>query len=261
MGLPGGPMHTRHLLTLIAFGSVVALAACSSTEADKFASSDAFCTAKAEAECNGLAKKCGASTDACSKARVSACNSAGAAAANQGRSYRANAAQECIDSINATYKNGGNDVTPKAETETTKVCERVFSGSKKDNDACANTFECEGALICDKGLCVKEEKVSVKSQCNNAGQVCETGVAFCQPAGATKLCVEANKLDAPCRADSPCIEMLRCVSLRCTAKVTAGNPCDNDGECATEAPYCDATAKKCRPKYESTSAACKLYGL
>ena len=254
-------MKTRNILTLIAFGGAVALVACSSTEEDKFASSDAFCKAKSDAECNGLAKKCGASLDACSKARVSTCNNAAAAAANQGRSYRSNAAQDCIDSINSTYKNNGNDVTPKGEVETTTVCERVFSGSKKASDACANTFECEGSLICDKGVCIKEEKVNVGAQCNNAGQVCETGVAYCQPRGAAKFCVESNKLNEACKADAPCIDSLRCVTDRCVAKVTAGNPCDNDGECATEAPYCDATAKKCRPKYESTSAACKLYGL
>ena len=253
-------MNTRNLLTLIAFGGITALVACSSTEVEKFGSSDSFCNAKAEAECTGLAKKCGASADACSKKRLSTCNGGASLAANQGRSYQANGAQGCIDSINSTYKNGGNDVTPESELETTKVCERVFSGSKKESAPCANTFECEAALTCDKGVCIKEEKVPLKGQCNNAGAICTTG-AYCQQQGATKFCVEKNKLDEACKEDAPCIETLRCVTNRCVPRVTAGNPCDNDNECAPEAPYCDAATKKCRPKYESTSAACKEYGL
>jgi hypothetical protein len=254
-------MKIRTIATLITFGSVAALAACSSSETDKFASSDSFCSAKAEAECNGLAKKCGAENDACKTERTGICNTGAATAANQGRSYRANAAQDCIDSINGTYKNGGNDVTPEAEAETGEVCDRVFSGSKQESDTCQNTYECEGALICDKGVCIKEEKVATKGQCNNAGQTCETG-AYCAQQGATKFCLEKKKLDEACNdPDTPCIESLRCLTGRCVAKVTAGNPCANDGECSSAAPYCDTTANKCRPKYESTSPACQPYGL
>lgn len=253
-------MNTRNLLSLLSLGGVVALVACSSTTPDKFASSDSFCSAKAEAECNGLAQKCGASIDACTKKQNSLCNSASAAAAGQGRSYRANAAQDCIDSVNNTYRNKGNDVTAAAEADTTKVCERVFSGAKGESDPCANTYECQGALICDKGVCIKEDKVSLKGQCNNAGQTCETNTYCAQ--GTARFCVASGKLDEACTLPaSPCIDTLRCVSNRCTPRVTAGNPCDNDGECVAEAPYCDAATKKCRPKYESTSAACKDFGL
>ena len=257
---PEDRMNSRDLLTLIVSGGVVALVACSSAEVEKFGSTDAFCRAKGDAECNGLAQKCGAELDACMRKRVSTCNSAAVLTANQGRSYRPNAAQDCIDSIGGTYKNKGNDVTQEAEAETARVCERVFSGSKKESDACASSFECEGALICDKGVCIGEEKVGLKGQCNNAGQVCQTG-SYCQQQAATKFCVEKHALDEPCKEDAPCLETLRCVTLRCVARVTAGNPCDNDGECGAAAPYCDVTTKKCRPKYESTSAACKDYGL
>jgi hypothetical protein len=253
-------MNIPHLLSLLSLGGVVVLVACSSTETDKFASSDSFCTAKAEAECNGLAKKCGATVEACKTKRASTCNTGGATAAGQGRSYRANSAQDCIDSVNSTYKNNANDVTVDNEAETSKVCERVFSGAKAESEQCTNTFECQGALICDKGVCIKEEKVALKGQCNNAGQICEKST-YCQQQGATKFCNPSNKLDEACKVDAPCIDTLRCVSNRCVAKVTGGNPCDNDGECAAEAPYCDAVAKKCRPKYESTSAACKDFGL
>ena len=254
-------MNTRNILTLIAFGSVVALAACSSTEDDKFGSTDTFCASRSEAYCNGLAKKCAADADTCKRTQAGKCKTSAATASSQSRTYHSNAVQDCLDSINNTYRNSGNDVTPLAETETTAVCERVFSGSKKEADACAQTYECEGALICDKGVCIKEEKVSGKAQCNNAGQTCETD-RYCasQTPGAPKFCLDKPKLDEACSADIKCVETLRCVTSRCVARVTAGNPCDNDGECAAPAPYCDTATKKCRPKYESTSAACKDYG-
>jgi hypothetical protein len=260
-------MNTRNLLTLIASASLVALLACSTEDdaADKFASSDSFCTAKAEAECGtptekALAAKCGANPETCQKQRVSTCTSGASAATGQGRIYRASSAQPCIDSIKSTYKNSATDTTPDLEAETTKICDRVFSGSKKEADQCANTFECEGALICDKGVCITEDKIALKGQCNNAGAVCDTGT-YCQQQGATKFCVEKNKLADACKVDAPCIETLRCVTDHCVAKVAGGGLCDNDGECAVESPYCDPVSKKCHPKYESSSPACKQYGL
>ena len=122
-------MKTRNLLTLIAFGGIVALVACSSDAADKFGSSDSFCTAKAESECKNLAKKCGAAEDACKTKRVAACNNAAAAAANQGRSYRPNAVQDCIDKIDEVYKDNANTVTAEGEKAVVVVCERAFGGT------------------------------------------------------------------------------------------------------------------------------------
>lgn len=252
-------MKTRNLLTLIAFGGIVALVACSSDEADKFGSSDSFCTAKAESECKNLAKKCGATEDACKTKRVAACNNAAAAAANQGRAYRANAVQDCIDKIDDVYKDNANSVTAEGEKEVVVVCERVFGGTKKEREPCAQTFECEGSLICD-GVCIKQETVSLNGGCANAGQVCDTGT-YCQATGGKSFCVAKNGLGDGCGVDNPCIESLRCVN-RCVEKVAVGQPCDNDGECADAAPFCDLTSspKKCRPKYESTTSACKEFG-
>jgi len=252
-------MNTRNLLSVIAFGGGIALAACSSAEEDKFASSDAFCSSKAEAECNGLALKCGATVDACKTERTSLCKSGVVAAQGQGRTYKPGNVQDCLDSINNTYRNGGASVTQAAEVATAAVCNRVLSGAKKELQPCTSTFECDGALVCDKGVCAAEEKVAVGKQCNNAGQVCDTG-GYCKQ-GATKFCSAKNALADACAPDAPCAETLRCLTNHCAERVTAGQPCDNDGECGAAAPYCDAVSKKCRPKYESTSAACQDFGL
>ena len=252
-------MNTRNLLILMAFGGVVALAACSTAEADKFGSSDSFCDAKADAECMNLAAKCGATTDACKTLRVSACKTAAATASGGGRSYVANAAQACIDSINDTYKNGAASVSPDAEVATTKVCDRVFRGSKAERDPCGSTGECSGSLICDT-VCATEETVSLNGGCGNAGQVCGTGT-YCQDQGGKKFCLSKEADGAICAADKPCIETDRCVN-HCVPRATSGQACNTDDDCASVAPYCDTTSspKKCRPKYESTSGACKDFG-
>ncbi len=253
-------MNTRNLLSVIAIGGIVALVACSSTEEDKFASSDSFCSSKAEAECNGLAQKCGATVDACKTERTGLCKTGVVTAQGQGRTYKAGKVQDCLDSINNTYRNGATSVTQEAETGTDAVCARVLGGSKAELQACTSTYECDGSLVCDKGVCAPEEKVAMGKQCNNAGQVCESG-SYCQQQGATKFCNAKNALAAACSADAPCAETLRCLTGHCAERVTAGQPCDNDGECGAAAPYCDTATKKCRPKYESTSAACQDFGL
>ena len=252
-------MNTRNLLSVIAFGGVVALVACSSTEEDKFASSDAFCSSKAEAECNGFqGDRCAVPIEACKTKRTGVCKTGVVAAQGQGRTYKPGAVQDCLDAINKTYPKTGSQPTPEAEKAAAAVCDRVLSGSKKELTACANTYECDGALVCDKGICAPEEKVSVGKQCNNAGQVCETG-SYCQQQGATKFCNAKNKLNDSCTPDAPCDETLRCLTNHCAERVATGGKCDTDSECAATASYCDAVTKTCRPRYESSSAACKEF--
>ena len=252
-------MNTRTMLTLIAFGgSLAALVACSSSDAGPYASSDEYCSARATAECNGLAKSCGTSLDACNKARVSVCTDANSAALAQGRSYHSENVQACLDSINSTFKDNLADYTPDEETATNTICDRVYIGSKQQNDTCANTYECSGDLICDKTVCAIKNVVALKGGCNNPGDVCDTG-AYCQQQGQLKFCVAENTTGQTCSADAPCTEDLRCVNT-CVARVPAGGACDTDDSCGVNAPYCDPSTKKCRPKYQSDEAVCQPYG-
>jgi hypothetical protein len=255
-------MITRNVLTFVALAGGIALFACSSDDAsEKFGSSDSFCAAKAEAECTHLAAACGASADACKSKRTTVCTDGAKASAAQGRNYKSSAAQDCIDKVNSVYEGKGIGLTATKELEVTTTCDRVFGGTKAEKEACGATFECSGSLICD-GVCIAQETVSKGGGCANAGQVCETGT-YCQASGGTgkRFCVEKNTLDETCGADAPCVESLRCVN-RCIAKVTVGNPCDKDEECADEAPYCDLTTmpRKCRPKYQAGTAICKDFG-
>jgi hypothetical protein len=253
-----GPIMTRNLLTLITLSGVVALVACSSVEDDPLGSSASFCDQKAAAECTALGGNdhCGATEAVCTEKRKNLCNAAASTATSQGRNYRAGSAQECLDKINEAFS--AKVITADSDLEVAKVCERVYGGSKAENAACAQTFECEGSLICDRNICVPDTTVALKGQCNNAGQVCEKGT-YCQAQGGTKFCVEKNKMGDTCSADAPCLESLLC-DKTCKPKVAVGEACANDGECAPEAPYCDTILHKCRPKYQAGTAACKEYG-
>lgn len=247
----------RRVLTLVAWGGLTVLAACQgSTEEDAFSTSSAFCSAKADAECKNLAGTCGAGNDLCKSRRTDACNTAAGVATSAGRAYRPNAAQGCIDKINEVFS--PKVIDPGKELEAIDVCERVFGGTKAKNAACASSFECTGALVCDRGVCADKSPTALGEACNNPGQVCAAG-SYCQPQGQNKFCVEKKKLGEICTADAPCKEELRCVNS-CVARVPGGGACDNDGECAAEAPYCDTVAKKCRPKYQAGTAACRDYG-
>lgn len=254
-------MNTRNLLTLMALvpAALVVLVACSSTAEDKFASSGSFCSSKAETLCNDLALKCGASVEACKTKQTSLCNAAASAAQSQGRSYKSGAVQDCLDKLNEVYGDQAIHATPTTEADAADVCDRVFRGSKAAMTPCASTFECDGSLICD-GVCATKETVGLMGGCGNAGQVCDDAT-FCAPLGGKNFCV-AKKVDGDiCDAMSPCIAADRCVN-HCVPKVTVLQPCDNDGACANEAPYCDLTSSphQCRPKYESRNPACKDYG-
>jgi hypothetical protein len=255
-------MNTRNLLSVLAFGGVVALVACSSDDADKFGTTDSFCAAKADAECNNIAvQKCGATVDACKPLRQAQCSSDASTAQSQGRSYVSGAVQDCLDSINDTYGSGGSHVTPLGETATANVCDRVFRGSKTENQACANTGECSGSLICDT-LCATEQPASIGQGCGNAGQVCDAATSYCQDQGGKKFCAALEADGNICDpVMAPCVTTDRCVN-HCIAKETVGQACNVDSDCADAAPFCDTTATphKCRPKYESTSPACKTYG-
>lgn len=251
----------RNLLTVVALGGAVALVACSSSEEEKFSSSDAFCEAKAGAECDNLALSCGNSVDTCKRLRADACKSAGSQATATGRVYKAANAQGCIDAVNTAFS--PKVVDPEKEQLANEACERVYSGTKAKNVQCANTYECDGTMVCDKTVCADKQLTPVGSACGDPGKVCDKG-AYCQQQGPNKFCVAKKGLDEICTPDSPCKEDLRCVGGAsggsCKPRVAAGGACNVDDDCAKEAPYCDPTGKTCRQKYQQGTTACKAFG-
>jgi hypothetical protein len=245
-------------LGLMAFGGgLVLVAACGDDEPTvKYPSADSFCVAKAAEECKVVAKECAVSDDVCKSARTSACNLAAGGATAQGRTYRPENAESCIAKTTIVYAD--RTIDPVKDNARQEACERVFTGTKKRNEACANEFDCEGTLACDmdKKLCAVKLERQLQDGCNNPGDICGKGL-YCQAQGAVKFCVAKGKLGEDCK-DTPCEESLRCNATACIAKNGTGEACDTNNECVSD--FCNAE-KKCGSRlYASETGTCKDFG-
>src|SRR5688572_9140106 len=144
----------RKALGLLAFGGAFVVVACGDDPPpDKYPSTDAFCTAKAAEECKAAAALCSVTEDTCKARRTQACTAAAGTAIGQGRVYRPANAEACLSKTTAVYAD--RVIDPTKEDAFTESCARVFVGSKKKSEACANLYDCEGSLTCDvqKGFC------------------------------------------------------------------------------------------------------------
>lgn len=253
----------RNLLTVMACAGAFALVACSSSVEEKYPSTDSFCAAKADAECNNLAiVPCGATVEACKSLRVDACKAAATTAQGAGRNYKSTSAEACITKVTAVYS--PKVIDAEKETEALEACERVFAGSKAANAPCATNYECEGSQICDKTVCATKVDTAIGSACANPGQFCAKG-SFCAQQGPNKFCVAKKAENEICTPDSPCKEDLRCVGAgasggSCKPRVTVSGKCDTDNDCASSAPACEPVKKECRAKFERGTQACRDLG-
>lgn len=238
---------------LLSLSGAVALVACSSDEeGEKYPSSQSFCSAKAEQECNAAAALCAATVDACKARRTTICQDAANAATASGRTYRAGAAEKCINDTKDLYASKVIDLAKEKTVDET--CERVFTGSKKQGEPCAAPYDCEGTLTCDKICTTKTEKTK-DQPCNNPGDTCATGT-YCGLRGDVKFCNAKNNVGDICNATTPCLETLRCVT-RCQEKVATGQPCDTGEDC--QSGFCNAE-KKCAAKLVGGSGKCSDFG-
>lgn len=249
----------RKALRSMAFSSGLALVACGGEDrpAEKYPTSDAFCAAKAAAECAAVAASCSVTDERCKDVRKSACNTAAGAATGQGRTYRASNAEACITKTSEVYASRTIDSAKEAAFD--EACERVFAGSKKLSEACVQKYDCEGSIICDtdKGFCAQPVSKKEREPCNNPGDICGTGL-YCQPNGASNFCATKNKLGESCNATMPCLEDLRCNGTSCVVLEAAGEPCDSNDQCSTG--FCNAD-RKCQAKqYASETGTCKDFG-
>lgn len=247
----------RQLIGCLSFAAVVTVVACSSDEADKYPSSDSFCAAVADQECQGVASVCGASLDACKQKRLPVCTQAASDAVAQGRKYAASLAENCINKTRDLYQ--AKTIAPEKETEQQEACARVFEGQKDKSQNCTTNYDCKGSMVCDKKVCADKVVKNEKDPCNNPGEVCSTG-SYCGAQGDLKFCLSKKGLADICNADVPCKETYRCYGT-CMEKYKAGEVCASSDECVTEAPYCDPTQKRCIAKsFAAGSPACKDFG-
>lgn len=247
----------RNLLTLVAFGGAVALVACSDDAGEKYPDTESFCAAKAKEECAGVAASCATSEEACAAARKPACLQAAGQATGEARNYKAAVAENCLGKTHDLYAAKVPDATK--EEEQTDACERVFAGDKKAAEACQSTYECEGALICDKGFCAEKVLREIDKPCTDSGAVCVDDAYCADRGGGQKFCSPKKSKGDICTPDVPCKDDLRCTGT-CVDKVGPGGDCTADADCGTAAPYCEPKMKRCQLKYQAGTAACKEFG-
>lgn len=248
----------RKTLTLIACAGATALFACSSAEeGEKYPAVGSFCSAYADALCQGVAAGCATSVDNCKAKAAAKCNVDSAAV---GRVYRPSNADACVSKTKDLF--GQKTFTADQEKEQKNLCGRVFGGTVAKNGPCQVAADCQdNKMTCDKGLCSEKTDKKLGEACNNPGDVCEKG-SYCGNQGAVKFCLAKNKLGDLClNPDNPCLEDLRC-SGSCQPKYGPGEVCGTDDECkeTTTAPYCDPVQNKCLPKYGLGTESCKQIG-
>lgn len=227
----------RVLASLIFASGVVFVAACSSDAApEKYPTVDAFCDAKSKAECDTIAAKCAAKPEACATARKSACMSFVAKVQTGSRTYQSKAAESCIDKAKEVYAKS--TITPDDTKALDVACQKVFAGAQTKGQPCAAPGECSGGLICDKGVCADRVEKKSGDFCGNPGEVCDT-TSYCI-AGANNAvqCAPKKAKGDGCNAKDPCADTLRCNSF-CADRLTSGEACTSDGDCAASAPFCD----------------------
>jgi hypothetical protein len=199
--------------------------------------------------------------DACKSARKQACLDVASTAIQAGRKYTPSLAEGCVTATQSTYSSNNAVITPAQQLQLSDTCARVFAGAVAKGATCTSSYDCSGSMICDKGHC--GDKVEKKSGdgCANPGEVCETGT-FCQPQTGASICVARVAAGKVCDATNLCLESLRCAS-NCVDRVGARGACQSNGDCASDAPYCDPAAGNiCTPglSFAFGAADCHDYG-
>jgi hypothetical protein len=243
----------RKALCLLAGVGVVALVACGGDDegGEKYPSVESFCEAQVKEICAGIAAPCAIADEKCKSTGKSFC-----VASASGKTYQAPAADACVSKTHDVFQQ--RTITPDQEKELADTCGRVFGGTKKVNEPCKATSECERNLVCGgTGFCGEKTDKSEGQPCNNPGDTCSKDT-FCAGEG-NKTCQKKKTMGEICGANTPCQDDLRCAGT-CKPKVDPQNPCDVDSDCVATAPYCDPRLKKCLPKYSPGTQACRDFG-
>ena len=237
---------------------VFALAAggCSSTDRKEdtgptytYPDSAAFCNGIAQAICSTeFVAACVGNKDSCPiNMQKSTCQ-------NQPGDYRPVAADDCVKAYKDGYLDGKLTGTEQANID--KACALVWGGPGGVGAACTSLVDCDldQKLECIRGKCEVPVKVAAGESCSEDNQVCATGY-YCTPAD--KICGKAPGEGQPCDpVTKPCLEDYLCMSGTCQVKITDGDPCTANSECASKlcvpvpgtGEDAGATASRCGPQ-------------
>ncbi|MGZ3417967.1 MAG: hypothetical protein ACXWUG_19855 [Polyangiales bacterium] len=235
-------MKTTRPLSLFAVVVLVGCAAGGATPPETGASLDsldAFCAARAKAECNDtVVKSCKSKTkDACVASRTAICKSS----VPQGVRYDADAAGTCIDAVTEAYadaKLGPGEITGLAD-----VCgPKVFVGKGTARDRCTSDWDCDASigLVClkawgkDEGKCLVPNLVPTAAACDGEADVCPSD-SYCDDQ--TKVCVPKHAPGESCQPGLIfCMDTAVCAGGGpfgggCKDKLSLGETCRLDSDC------------------------------
>lgn len=235
----------RLLGTVVFVTGVLLVSACSSDEEEpvKYPTVDSFCDARAKAECDTIAAKCGAKVEACVAARKTKCQSFVSTAQVGTRTYQPKGGEGCVDKAKEVY--GKSIITPTDTKELEETCQKAFRGTKEKLQACASAGDCSGDLICDKTVCADKAEKKTGEFCGNPGEVCDASSYCTAAAGGSLQCAAKKGKGDLCTAKDPCTDALRCNNT-CGERFASGEACASDGDCGTGAPFCDTyNGNKC----------------
>jgi hypothetical protein len=228
----------------VKFGFIgIVLAACSASVPDKYASTDEYCAARANAECTQIASLCAVTMDACTSARQGVCATDVANALSAGRKYNSASVQGCVDQTNTVYAQ--RVIAPADQAALNDTCERIFEGSAVANAKCTSEYDCSGSLVCDPtfNVCAVSTATALDAPCSNPGDVCaDDSYCAAQPSmPALRVCQPDATMGEPCGDLTPCTDTLQCANT-CVPRYLAGQGCTTDANCDPSAPYCDPEA-------------------
>jgi hypothetical protein len=205
-------------------------------------SEDDFCSQKADKECI-VTDLCSSDKDDCKAARKTACLSWVAsikAVPNTPREFVPANIGACINKTDSVYKK--TVIKPADLADMDDVCNYVFQGDVKKDEACTTKYDCQGKVICDKGFCADKSVKGKDAQCSDLGAVCGTG-QYCADVPPTKRCTDKAKTGETCSATVPCVEADYCAADgKCALLLESGDACTASSDCGGAAPYCNPYA-------------------
>lgn len=179
-----------------------------------------------------------------------------------GRPFDPSAAETCLAKVKSDYEvlEQNTAISPEKYREEKRICDRVFHGPAKENQACAVSADCIDDLVCDKGFCGRRIEVGAGKQCANIGEYCSQGFTCAViGTGPVRQCVARANKGAACAGDDSCLEALRCAGGVCVEGLGPADDCQADVDCASG--FCDPFVHKCGNaiRFSEGGSACKAF--
>jgi hypothetical protein len=255
-----------------AVGLLFALAATSActTQPDPPNDVISFCEAVAQAQCQ-VASACSVDQVTCQQYQNAQCSQQAQIATHAAtRQYDPNAGQACLQELQVAFAYTGGVATTAylvpfhqllAMNDT---CERAYAGLVPQGYNCSIDYDCAAGLSCtakspggDPAVCEPAQSVMAGGPCDGVGDQCAAG-SYCSDQSGQWQCASGAAVGQPCAAGVYCSGAQHCVNHVCPMPGAAGASCVGNGDCGSDAPYCDPYTSTCAPglTFQPGSADC-----